>query len=533
MRDLHMPGRSGVFAQNGMCATSSPLAARAAVSILEQGGNAVDAAITAAVILGISEPASTGIGGDMFALIKPAGEDRIVGFNASGRSPKALNAAYLRDQGESTISTESVHAVTLPGAIDGFCRLSDDWGKIGLAACLAPSIAYADQGIPVGPRTAFDWVQSGGRLQGDGDKFYNNNGQPYQIGEIFKAPGQAEVLRRVAAEGRAGFYEGEVMQDMLDSLRALGGLHTAEDFAAVASEYVDPVSATYRGMELVELPPNGQGVTALLIAKILSHFDIASMDPLGAERAHVEAEATRLGYDARNRFVADLGVSAPLLDHMLSDETAVKLAALIDPDKAMQDAHSLSADVHRGAIHKDTVYLTTADKDGMVVSMIYSVFHPFGSGLASAKFGINFQNRGAGFVLTKGHPNELQGGKRPMHTIIPAMMRKNGKVVVSYGVMGGQYQSTGHVRMLTNMVDFGMTPQQALDAPRCFADPYDGKLHIERGYFGDVRAALEAKGHLLHTPETPIGGAQMIMIHDNGVYEGASDPRKDGSAIGY
>lgn len=533
MRDFHMPGRSGVFASNGMCATSNPLAAQAAVSVLQNGGNAVDAAITAAVILGLSEPASTGIGGDMFALIKPAGEERIVGFNASGRSPKALNAAYLRDQGETSISIDSVHSVSLPGAIDGFCKLSDDWGKAGLAACLAPAIKYAEEGIPVGPRTSFDWHQSGKRLTGDGDKFYNKNGQPYEIGDIFRAPGQAEVLRRVAEQGRSGFYEGEVMQDMLESLNAMGGLHTADDFANVAAEYVDPISATYRGMELVELPPNGQGVTALLIAKILSHFDIASMDPYGAERVHIEAEATRLGYDARDRFVADLSASAPLLDHMLSDETAAKLAALIDPSKAMTNAHAVSAGVHEGARHKDTVYLTTADKDGMVVSMIYSVFHPFGSGLASQKFGINFQNRGAGFVLTEGHPNELKGGKRPLHTIIPAMMRKNGKVVVSYGVMGGQYQSTGHARMLSNIVDFGMSPQQALDGPRAFADPYDGKLHIERGYFSDVRAALEAKGHQLHTPDTAIGGSQMIMIHDNGVYEAASDPRKDGAAVGY
>ena len=531
MRDFHMPGRSGVYSMNGMVATSHPIAASAGAAMLESGGNAMDAAITTAVLLGLCEPASTGIGGDMFALIKPAGEDRIVGFNASGRAPKALNAAYLRDQGETEISIDSVHSVSIPGAVDGFCRLAEEWGKKGIAECLAPSIRYAEDGIPVGPRTAFDWEQSGGRLKGDGDKFYNNGGRPFHVGEVFRQPGQAEVLRRVAAEGRAGFYEGEVMEDMLASLKAMGGLHEAEDFTSTACEYVDPISATYKGYELVELPPNGQGATALLIAKILSHFDIASLDPLGADRAHLEAEATKLGYDARDRFVADFGHAEPFLAHMLSDDTAAALAAKIDPNKAM--AKIETDDVHAGAVHKDTVYLTTADKDGMVVSMIYSVFHPFGSGLASAKFGINFQNRGAGFVLTEGHPNELAGGKRPLHTIIPAMIRKDGKVVISYGVMGGQYQSTGHVRMLTNVVDFGMAPQQALDAPRCFADPYDGKLHIERGYFPDVRAALEAKGHQLFTPETPIGGSQMIRINEGGVYEGGSDPRKDGCAIGY
>jgi gamma-glutamyltranspeptidase/glutathione hydrolase len=527
-RDFHLPGRSAVFASNGMCATSHPFAAREAVAMLESGGNAMDAAIAAAVLLGLCEPSSTGIGGDMFALIKPAGEDRIVGFNASGRAPAALDATMLRDRGDATISIEDIHAVSLPGAIDGFCTLAADWGRKGLAAALAPAIRYADEGVPVGPRTAFDWANAGGRLTGDGAKYYLNGDHPYEIGEVFRAPGQAEVLRRVAEKGRAGFYEGVVMEDMLDSLRAMGGLHTAEDFANVACNYCDPVSTTYKGMELVELPPNGQGVTALLMANILSHFDVAALAPMGAERAHLEAEASKLAYDARNRFVADPDTMGDLLAHMLSADTAERLAGLIDLNSAAPFPHPLA-----GAAHKDTVYLTTADKDGMVVSMIYSVFHPFGSGKASAKFGINFQNRGAGFSLVEGHPNELKGDKRPMHTIIPAMIRKDGKVIVSYGVMGGQYQSAGHVRMLTNMVDFGMSPQQSLDAARSFPDPDDGKLHIERGYGQDVRDALAAKGHDLHEPNTPIGGAQMILIHENGVYEGASDPRKDGCAVGY
>lgn len=528
MRDFHMPGRSGVYAANGMCATSHPLAAREAVAMMETGGNAMDAAIAAAVLLGICEPSSTGIGGDMFALIKPAGNEEILGFNASGAAPAALDAARLRDEGETEVSTDSIHSVTLPGAVDGFCRLAEDHGRVGLAAALAPSIRYAEEGVPVGPRTGFDWAKFADTMKGDGVKHYLKDGAPYPVGDVFRAPGQAEALRRIAKEGRAGFYEGEVMEDMLASLKALGGLHEASDFAAVASEYVDPVSAVYKGLELVELPPNGQGVTALLIAKILAHFDVAALDPFGAERAHLEAEATRLAYDARDRFVGDPSASAPLMAHMLSDETAKQLAALIDPDAAMPCPPPAA-----GAVHKDTVYLTTADKDGMMVSMIYSIFHPFGSGFASETFGINFQNRGAGFCLTEGHPNELKGGKRPLQTIIPAMLRKDGQVCASFGVMGGQYQATGHARVLSNMVDFGMDPQEALDAPRCFADPGDGRLHVERGYFPDVRDALQAKGHKLHTPESAIGGAQMIVRRENGVYEGASDPRKDGCALGY
>lgn len=526
MRDFHKPNRSGVFARNGMCATSSPLAAHAAVRIMEEGGNAVDGAIAAAVLLGLTEPASTGIGGDMFALVKPAGEERIVGLNASGRAPAALTAARLRAEGLKAVPLESAHAVTVPGAVDGFCRLSADWGRKGIDACLAPAIRYAEEGAPVGPRAAFDWANMGHRLSGDGARWYLDGGKPYAKGALFRAAGQADVLRRIAKQGRAAFYEGEAMEDMVASLRALGGVHTAEDFAATACDYVEPVSAEYRGWELVEIPPNGQGVTALLLAKILSHSDLAKLDPWGAERAHIEAEATKLAYDARGRYVADAAFAKT--ERMLSDDLAARLAALIDPARAMP-----TPPVAAEAVHRDTVYLTVADRDGMMVSLIYSTFWPFGSGLASAKFGINFQNRGAGFVLTEGHPNELNPGKRPLHTIIPAMIRKDGKVVASYGVMGGQYQATGHARMLSALADYGMEPQEALDGPRCFADPIDGKLHIERGYSEDVRAALAAKGHDLLVPETPIGGAQMILRHESGVYEGASDPRKDGAAVGW
>lgn len=528
MRDFHSPGRSPVFASNGMCAASHPFAAREAVKLMEDGGNAMDAAIAAAALLGLTEPSSTGIGGDMFALIRPAGEIRILGFNASGCAPAALHAEQLREAGATEVDRDHAHSVTMPGAIDGFCRLAEDWGRLGLAASLAPSIRYADEGAPVGLRTAMDWAAYVGRLRGDAAKHYSKNGAPYAAGEVFRAPGQAEILRRVARDGRAAFYEGEVMQDMLDSLRALGGLHTAEDFASVACEYVDPISAHYKGLELVELPPNGQGATALLLANILSRFDLASLDPFGAERAHLEAEASKLAYDARNRLIGDPEGAAHAVARMLSDDVADRLAGLIDPNRAAPTPPPAA-----GTAHRDTVNLTVVDRDGMVVSMIYSVYLPFGSGLASARFGVNFHNRGGGFTLQAGHPNELRGGRRPMHTIIPAMLRQDGEVVGGYGVMGGQYQATGHVRMLTNMLDYGMDPQSAIDGARVFADPEDGKLHIERGYAESVRAELAAKGHDLLIPTAPIGGAQMVRINPSGVLEGASDPRKDGCALGY
>ena len=525
MRDFQLPGRSAVYASNGMCATSHPLAAKVAIDILQAGGNAVDAAIAGAVLLGLCEPQMTGIGGDCFALLKPPGEDQVIALNGSGRAPQGLSAQAMRDRGLNAVPVHGVEAVTLPGAMDAFCRLSTDWGRLDLAQTLAPAIHYAENGVPVAPRTAFDWREAADDLQGDARQFYLLQGHAPTPGQVFRAPRQADVLRAVAAKGRAGFYEGEVADDMVSSLRALGGSHTLEDFAAVACDYTDPVSGTYSGVELLEHPPNGQGATAILLLNILAQFDLAALDPFGAARAHIEAEAAKLAYDARNRFLADADHTTRLA-HMLAPETATALAALINPYRAMPAAAPLSE-----AVHKDTIYLTVVDKDRMAVSLIYSVFHSFGAGLASAKFGINFQNRGAGFTLTKGHPNEAAGGKRPMHTIIPGMLRQNGRITMPFGVMGGAYQPNGHARFITNMVDFGLDPQAAIDAPRSFAG--EAGMLVERGYAPEVRSELAEMGHDVQIPDGPIGGAQAILMDDSGVLQGASDPRKDGCALGY
>ena len=312
---------------------------------------------------------------------------------------------------------------------------------------------------------------------------------------------------------------------MLAALTALGGKHTAEDFAVTACTDTTPISSAYKGIELFEHPPNGHGATANLMLNMLAHFDLAGMDPLGSQRAHIEAEAAKLAYDARNRFVADMDHTTRL-DHMLDPDTAAQLAALIDPKRAMESATQLSEQVH-----KDTIYITVVDRDGMAVSLIYSIFNGFGSGIASEKFGILLQNRGAGFTLEEGHPNEMKGGKRPMHTIIPGMLAENGRPVMPFGVMGGAYQPMGHARFVTNLLDYGMDPQAAIDAPRTFADK--GDLKIERGYSAAVRAELSALGHNVVVRDTAIGGAQAIRMHDSGVLEGASDSRKDGCALGY
>ncbi len=523
MRDFQTTGRSAVYAANGLCATSHPLAAKVAVDILQAGGNAVDAAIAGAVLLGICEPQMTGIGGDCFVLVKPAGSEKVVALNGSGRAPKAISAAALRARGLTAVPERGIDAVTLPGAIDAFCRLSTDYGRLGLERILQPAIRYADEGVPTAPRVTSDWGDNAAALIGDARRFFLFDGQPPRPGQIFRAPGQAEVLRRIAKLGRTGFYDGEVAADMITSLKALGGSHSLDDLAGTACTYGDPVSGTYHDQTLYEHPPNGQGATAILMLNILKHFDLAALDPSGTSRAHIEAEAAKLAYDARNRFIAE---TTPRLDHMLSIETAARLAALIDSKRAMAAAAPLTE-----AVHKETVYITVVDRDRMAVSLIYSIFDGFGCGLASAKFGINFQNRGAGFTLKAGHPNELAGGKRPMHTIIPAMLGKAGRITMPFGVMGGSYQPCGHARFVSNLLDYGMDQQAALDAPRSFSGS-EGML-VERGYSDTVRRELAQMGHQVSIPEIPLGGAQNILIDDSGILIGASDPRKDGCAVGY
>ncbi|WP_298429211.1 gamma-glutamyltransferase family protein [uncultured Jannaschia sp.] len=524
MRDFHRPGRSPVLARNGMCATSHPLAAKVAIDVLERGGNAVDAAIAGAVLLGLCEPQMTGIGGDCFVLLKPAGSEEVRALNGSGRAPAGATAQTLRAQGHKTVPANSPWAVTVPGAVDAFCTLSEQEGKLGIEDTLAPVIPYFEEGVPVAPRVAFDWAKDAGTLQGHARKAYLGDDIPAP-GATFASPRQTAALRRIAAEGREGFYAGEVAEDMVAALTQAGGPHTLDDFAATACDWADPVSGLYKGTELVEHPPNGQGATAILMANILAQFDIAAMDPFGARRTHIEAEAAKLAYDARNRFLADAD-HMTRLEHMLDPTTGAALAGLINPKRATPRLTETAE-----AVHKDTIYITVVDRDRMAVSLIYSIFHGFGSGIASEKFDILFQNRGAGFTLDRWHPNEMAPGKRPMHTIIPAMLREGGRVTMPFGVMGGQYQPNGHMRVLSNMLDFGMDAQSAIDAPRAFAD--GGVLKLERGYDDGVAAELAAMGHRIEVPDTPIGGAQAIRIDANGYLEGASDPRKDGCALGY
>lgn len=523
------PGRSIAFAAGAMCATSHPLAAMTALDMLKQGGNAVDAAVAGAVVLGLCEPMMCGLGGDVFAMVRDPDTGVISGLNGSGRAPMALEAAMLREQGLTAIPLDSVHSVTVPGAIDAFDWLIRQFGLLDLGAVLQPAIRHAEAGVPVCHRSAIDWAEFGSRLHGAGREHYLRGGEPYTAGSIFASPAQAEALRLIARNGRDAFYTGEIMQDMVDTLRTAGGCHTADDFANTAATEVEPLHVSYRGHDLVELPPNGQGATALLLANILKRFDISRLDPNGAERVHIEAEATRLAYGLRDRFIGDSAGSEDRVRHMLSDETADALADLIDLRRARRNVD------HRAeALHRDTVYICVVDENRLAVSLIYSTFWPFGSGMASQRFGISFQNRGAGFSLASGHVNELKGGRRPLHTLIPGFAEKAGAYTMPFGVMGGPFQATGHAHFLSNLVDFGMDIQQAIDSPRSFLDPMTGTLSLERGFSDGVAAKLAEMGHEVARAPIGMGGAQAIRIDlMSNVLEGGSDPRKDGIALGF
>lgn len=533
------PGRSDVFASEALCATSHPFAAFVAAETMRAGGNAVDAGLAAAAALCVGEPMMTGLGGDAWAMYAPPGatlgpETPPIAMNASGRAPAALDAASLRAKFGAAaaypIPAESPHSVTIPTAVAGLCALHAAHGRLPLEQIWAPAIKAAEEGLAAAPRARFDWARSEDRLIGAARKFYLIDGAPPAIGQKFRAPGVAEILRRVAAQGPSAFYEGEVAEDMVASLRALGGVHTLDDFALARAEFVAPTSTRYRDVEIWTPPPNGQGAVALLILDILSRFDLGSLAPLGVDRLHLEAEATARAYAARDRYLCDPTFAAVGVDPLtrLRDKSlAAALAAEIYPERATEGA-TLGPRRTPG----DTVQISVVDRDGGALSLIMSIFGTFGSGLASEKFGVLFHNRGGGFALAADHPNCAAGAKRPLHTLIPALMSETGRLRMAFGVMGGQYQACGVARLVSNVVDFKLGLQDAIDAPRSFA--YGGRLELEAGVDAGVVEALAGRGHAVTRAEGPIGGAQAAMFDfAHGVIRGASDPRKDGAAIGF
>ncbi|WP_419758190.1 gamma-glutamyltransferase family protein [Acidisoma sp.] len=527
-RDFEAPGRSVALGIHGMAATSHPAATLTAIETLKAGGNAMDAAIAACAVQCVVEPGMTGIGGDCFVLYAPRGRSTIHAFNGAGRTPAGTDAAALRAQGLSAIPHNSPHAVTIPGAVDAWCRLAADHGRLPLARLLEPAIALATEGFAVTPRVAFDWATCRDLLaqRPAATAAYLREGDAPAAGDVLRFPALARTLSAIAEGGRRAFYEGPVAAEMVATLRAEGGTHTAEDFAAAAGAYVTPIRTHFRDYAVHECPPPGQGIIALLIMNILAAFP-GSGDPLAAERLHIEIEAARLAYAVRNAILAE--GSPATGDRLLSPGFAAELASRIDPGRAATDLPSFA-----GPEHRDTVYLTVVDRDRNVASFINSVFDTFGSGIVAAESGVLLHNRGMSFTLDPGHPNTLAPRRQPMHTIIPGMMTNGDRVAMSFGVMGGHFQAMGQAHLVSKVVDYGMDLQSAMALPRLFPVPGTPLVEAEATLPAAARAGLEARGHRLIPADHPIGGAQAIWIDwERGVLTGGSEPRKDGLALGY
>ncbi len=531
MRDHSRPGRSPVFSRNGMAATSHPLATQTAIRILYDGGNAMDAAIAACAVQCVVEPGSTSIGGDCFCIYAPEGSTDLVAYNGSGRAPVAADVSTFEAKGIAQIERHSPHSVTVPGAIDAWCRLSAEHGRLPLAEVLAPAIDFAANGFPVSPVVHLAWSLGAADLAEDADSAaaYLVDGAAPKVGAVHRFPALAQTLKAVAEGGREPFYKGAVAADMVERLQAMGGLHTAEDFALAAGEYVTPIAADFRGHTVYECPPNGQGVIALLLLNMMQELDPDPSGPLSLSRIHHEIEAARLAYRARSMFVGDPAFGAIPVEEMLSKAYARDLVAAIDPQRAIIPPREVPL-----PRHPDTVYLTVVDRDRNACSFINTLFANFGSCITAPRSGVLLHNRGQGFVLEPGHPNCIEPGKRPLHTIIPAIAARDGRTVMSFGVMGGQYQAFGHMQFLTRHLDFGYDLQAAMDLPRFMVDPFNGEVEMEPAIGDDTMQKLNERGHQVVTAAWPVGGSQAIAIDwNNDVLIGASDPRKDGCAIGF
>jgi gamma-glutamyltranspeptidase/glutathione hydrolase len=527
MRDFNVPGRSAAMAANGMVATSQPRATLAGLEVLRAGGNAMDAAIAAVAMQCVVEPESTGIGGDCFVLYSKAGAPPVA-LNGSGRAPAKAAVEWYAERGIREIEVQTPHAVTIPGAVDAWCVLNREYGSRPLAELLEPAARAAEEGYVVNQRVAYDWDRLQWKLKDPVTAaLFLKEGKPPVAGDIMRNPALARTLRRIGREGRDAFYDGPVMQEIVARLKSLGGLHEEEDFAHQRAEWVAPIHAAYRGYEVYECPPNGQGLAALMILRQLEGFALADDTHSEADRLHLLAEATKSAYRVRDAFFADPAQADVDVSGFLSDAWAERARGQIRLDTVLP-----GNTWHGGTLHADTVYLCAVDRDGNACSFINSLFSNWGSGILAPDCGVLLQNRGSGFRTTPGHPNAIAPRKRPFHTIIPAMLVKDGRAVMPFGVMGGQYQAVGHAHFVHRMLDRGMDPQQAAEAPRSFA--FRGKLQVERANPEPIVADLAGRGHEIDIRRVPLGGCQAIWIdHDRGVLIGGSDPRKDGLALGY
>ena len=532
--------RSAVMARGGMAATSQPLATAAAIRVLQSGGNAVDAAIAANAVLGVVEPMSCGIGGDLFAIVWDAKSKKLYGLNASGRAPGAATIDFYKSRGLAQIPESGPLSWSVPGCVDGWDQLRIRFGSKPWAELLAPAIAYAEDGFPVSEIIAASWRGSAARLAKvpTSAACFLPEGKAPKLGQVFRNPGLADSLRAIVEGGRDAFYKGKLADAIVGYSKSVGGLFERQDFESHSSTWVEPVSTNYRGYDVWELPPNGQGIAVLQILNLLEPYDLKAMGPQSAESLHLMIEAKKLAYEDRAKFYADPEFARVPVAELVSKAYAARRGKLIDPSRADDKP------THGEPKAADTIYMTVADKDGNAVSLIESNFEGFGSGHVAGDLGFPIQNRGCLFALDPNHANRLEPRKRPFHTIIPGFVTKDGKPWLSFGLMGGDMQAQGHAQVLVNMIDHGMDVQSAGDAPRFYhmgssrptgALAKDGgTVALESEIGPDVRRALEAKGHKVVAAPGSFGGYQAIRIDlENGVLIGGSDPRKDGQAAGY
>lgn len=534
--------RSEVIARNGMAATSQPLATQAAIEILKKGGTAVDAAIAANAVLGLTEPTGSGIGGDLFAMVWDSKTERLYGLNASGRSPYELSLAQLKAAGLTSIPPFGPLPVSVPGCVDGWFTLHERFGKLPMSDILAPAIEYARRGFPLTELIAYYWAR-GGRVLKDQPNFaatFLPNGQAPKKGDIFRNKDLASTYEALASGGRDAFYRGALTDTMVAFAARVGCFLTARDFNDHTSTWVEPVSTTYRGVRVWELPPNGQGIAVLQMLNLIESFDLRSMGHNSTAYLHRLIEAKKLAYEDRARFYADPDFYKVPIEGLISKDYASRRRALIDPKRALRRIEAGDPKLQHG----DTVYLTVADKDHNMISLIQSNYRGFGSGLVPDGLGFVFQDRGELFSLQKGHPNVYAPHKRPFHTIIPGFATKDGLPWLSFGVMGGDMQPQGHVQILCNILDFGMNLQEAGDAARFHhtgsSEPTGsrmrngGEVALESGVPMASKRGLAQMGHRVRFSSGGFGGYQAIMYDAaRNIYIGASESRKDGQAAGY
>ncbi len=529
-------GRSMVATEYGIVAASQPLAARAGVQVLERGGNAIDAAIAANAAIGLMEPTGNGIGGDLFAIVYLAKEDALYGLNASGWSPAGLDLEFLRSLGHEEMPFRGIHSVTVPGAVAGWQALNDRFGKLSLNEVLAPAIFYAENGFPLSEVIAAGWVRSESLLAAhpNSAETFLVDGRAPAAGEVFLNRDLARTLERVAEEGRDGFYGGATAKAILALSDAEGGSLAAADLSDYEPEWVEPITTTYRGWTVAEIGPNTQGIAALMMLDLMERYPLDEYGFHSARALHVMIEAKKLAYADMLRYVGDPKFSPVPVSEMLSKDHAARRAALIDPKQAACSVTPSEFRTISTAEGGDTIYLSTIDRDGNIVSLIQSNYAGFGSGLVPKDTGFMLHNRGALFTMETGQPNTLEPRKRPLHTIIPAFMSK-GDVRIGFGIMGGWNQAQAHAQFVANVVDFGMTIQEALEAGRFTKGSFDGcDLLMESHIPEPVRDELEVLGHQIEpvAPRTGrFGFGQAVMSDGHGVHFGASEPRHDGAAI--